>query len=162
MQWTYLMRREAAVMAVMAESRLERLARRLNRRRKVTGLGGGLLLGLLDSEVTASKKKKVKSCPPCKRRKQGTCKGTQPDGTACAGGACQRGRCLAAQAGLPATQPSARLVYQCPGPSEGPLFGSGSDRYAHTFIPGQSESLRQIAFGIMKEGTAGDYVVQLL
>src|SRR5262245_57115095 len=36
-----------------------------------------------------------KSCPPCKKRKKGKCKGLLPDGSACAGGTCQRGTCLA-------------------------------------------------------------------
>ena len=34
-----------------------------------------------------------KKCPPCKKRKKGKCKKTLPDGTACAGGTCQGGRC---------------------------------------------------------------------
>src|SRR5687768_13634704 len=57
---------------------------------------GGLLagaLGLLGSrpEDAAAKKK---PCPPCKKRKKGKCKKKLPDGTACAGGTCQRGRCV--------------------------------------------------------------------
>ncbi len=46
--------------------------------------------------VQADKKKgkKPKACAPCKKRKQGTCKGTLPDGTACPGGSCRAGSCI--------------------------------------------------------------------
>jgi hypothetical protein len=53
----------------------------------------GLVSGLLTTKVAAGKKKK-KKCPPCKKRKKGKCKGTLPDGTACAGGTCQSGSCV--------------------------------------------------------------------
>ena len=63
-------------------------------RRGVLGslLAGALgLLGPRPDEVAAKKKK---PCPPCKKRKQGKCKGTLPDGSACPGGTCQGGSCL--------------------------------------------------------------------
>jgi hypothetical protein len=67
-----------------------------------TGLGllatlGGLRASAPDQ--TAAKKrgnKKKKPCPPCKKRKQGTCKKKKPDGTLCAGGTCQGGKCILA------------------------------------------------------------------
>jgi hypothetical protein len=60
-------------------------------------LGGLLLgaLGLLGTRTDKAAAKKKKPCPPCKKRKQGKCKGVLPDGTACAGGTCQRGSCVA-------------------------------------------------------------------
>jgi hypothetical protein len=62
-----------------------------SRRQTLGSLLGGAL-GLLGSraEEAAAKKK----CPPCKKRKQGKCKGKKPDGTACSGGSCQSGRCV--------------------------------------------------------------------
>jgi hypothetical protein len=48
---------------------------------------------------------------PCKKRKQGKCKGTLPDGTLCASGACQNGKCVAAAPGPVTTADAA-----CPGP----------------------------------------------
>ena len=65
---------------------------RSRRRTLSLALSGTLtLLGLVDSDETTAKKK----CPPCKKRKQGKCKKKKPDGTACAGGTCQSGRCVA-------------------------------------------------------------------
>src|SRR5687767_928145 len=64
-----------------------------SRRRAVaTAVGGALaLLGLADPHDATAKKK----CPPCKKRKQDKCKGKKPDGTACPGGTCRRGSCIA-------------------------------------------------------------------
>ena len=45
-------------------------------------------------KVDNEKKKKKKACPPCKKRKKGKCKGTLPDGAACAGGTCSGGACV--------------------------------------------------------------------
>jgi hypothetical protein len=62
-------------------------------RRSVTAAVGGALtfaLAAASGEEVAAKKK----CPPCKKRKQGRCKGKKPDGTACTGGTCQGGRCV--------------------------------------------------------------------
>jgi hypothetical protein len=39
-------------------------------------------------------------CPPCKKRKKGTCKKNKPDGDACPGGTYRRGRCAAAPVAL--------------------------------------------------------------
>jgi hypothetical protein len=67
-----------------------------SRRRAVVTAGGGMLalLGLAEPHDALAKKK----CPPCKKRKQRKCKKKRPDGTACAGGTCQSGRCVAAPA----------------------------------------------------------------
>lgn len=47
------------------------------------------------ANLHADKKKgKKKPCPPCKKRKQGKCKGTLPDGSACPSGSCQAGSCV--------------------------------------------------------------------
>ena len=47
------------------------------------------------ANLHADKKKgKKKPCPPCKKRKQGKCKGTLPDGSACPGGSCRAGSCI--------------------------------------------------------------------
>jgi hypothetical protein len=55
-------------------------------------------LGLLDRAHPDDAVAKKKPCPPCKKRKNGKCKKTLPDGTACSGGTCQAGRCIAASA----------------------------------------------------------------
>src|SRR5215207_6924815 len=68
-----------------------------SRRRAVaTAVGGVLaLLGLANPHDATAKKK----CPPCKKRKQGKCKKKKPDGTACPGGTCRGGSCIAATGG---------------------------------------------------------------
>jgi hypothetical protein len=67
--------------------------------RALTGAGLGALLGsafgTLDGDAKKKRDKK-KPCPPCMKRKQGKCKGTLPDGTACNAGTCRSGRCVAA------------------------------------------------------------------
>lgn len=81
----------------MDPTRFDRLTRRLyaNRsRRQSVGLLTAIALPALVSPQSATAKKK-KSCPPCKMRKKGKCKKTLPDGTACAGGTCQAGSCIA-------------------------------------------------------------------
>jgi hypothetical protein len=67
------------------------LLARGSRRRALIGLAStlGLILGATAIEDATAKKK----CPPCKKRKQGKCKGKKPDGTVCPGGTCQGGRC---------------------------------------------------------------------
>src|SRR5687767_13492606 len=74
---------------------------------------GGLLLGSLGrlgsraDEATAKKK----PCPPCKKRKKGKCK-KKPDRTACNGGTCQGGNCVATQS--PPPPPRHRLRRRVP------------------------------------------------
>jgi hypothetical protein len=86
----------------MDGSTFDRLTRSLgtagSRRRVLTGLLAGTV-GLLNAqtEQAAAKKK----CPPCKKRKAGKCKAKKPDGTACAGGSCRSGQCVAATAPPP-------------------------------------------------------------
>jgi hypothetical protein len=84
------------------DSLTTQLTPRLSRRSGVRGLAVVVFLGALGlrtpEESTA--KKKGKRCPPCKKCKNGKCKKTRPDGTACTitgGGAgmCQSGKCLA-------------------------------------------------------------------
>jgi hypothetical protein len=81
----------------MDARRFDTLARSLtaagSRRRALAALGGALSLVFSAPAVqdAAAKKK----CPPCKKRKLGKCKGKKPDGTACADGSCQGGRCVA-------------------------------------------------------------------
>jgi hypothetical protein len=69
-----------------------------SRRRVFTGLLGvtlGLALLTTSMEEVAARK----TCPPCRKRKQGTCKKKKPDGTTCERGkTCQGGRCVAAAA----------------------------------------------------------------
>jgi hypothetical protein len=82
----------------MVASTFDDLARTLTSpgsRRRTFGavLGGALSLALGASSVqNAAAKKK---CPPCKKRKNGKCKKTLPDGTDCPGGTCQSGSCVA-------------------------------------------------------------------
>ena len=86
------------------DSLTRRLSLGLNRRSL------GLLLALsLPPQIplSAAAAKKKKACPPCKKRKNGKCKGTLPDGTGCAGGTCQRGSCVAAVLGSVAPDPCA-------------------------------------------------------
>jgi hypothetical protein len=59
----------------------------------------GLVARQADNAVAKKRHKKKgtkKECPPCTKRKQGKCKGTLPDGSACRAGTCQSGRCVAA------------------------------------------------------------------
>ena len=78
-----------------------------SRRRALGSLLAGTL-GLFGSQTEQAAARKKKQCPPCKKRKQGKCRGTLPDGAACAGGTCLGGRCVAAAP--PPPPPS-----QCPG-----------------------------------------------
>jgi hypothetical protein len=69
-----------------------------SRRRALAAALGGVLsraLGASSREDAAAQNKKKKACPPCKKRKKGKCKKTLPDGTACPGGTCQGGSCIA-------------------------------------------------------------------
>ena len=61
------------------------------------------------ASIHADKKKKKKPCPPCKKRKQGKCKGTLPDGAACPGGSCRAGSCI------PTTTPRPDCTPNCTG-----------------------------------------------
>ena len=74
------------------------LTGRASRRALASAFAGSLgLLGLPEvGKVTAKKK----PCPPCKTRKKGKCTSNKPDGAACPGGACRRGRCAATRAAL--------------------------------------------------------------
>jgi hypothetical protein len=54
------------------------------------GVLGSAVGAALIEEATARKR-----CSPCKKRKQGKCKGKKPDGTPCPGGTCQGGHCAA-------------------------------------------------------------------
>jgi hypothetical protein len=59
-------------------------------------LGGALArLGVAESVAKKKHKSKKKACPPCKKRRKGKCKGLLPDGTACSGGTCRGGNCMA-------------------------------------------------------------------
>jgi hypothetical protein len=87
------------------DSLTRQITTRLSRRTSVARLAALGLLGLRPPQESTAKKqggkKKRKACPPCKKRKNGKCKGTQPDGTACTitgggAGTCQSGSCLAA------------------------------------------------------------------
>ena len=64
-------------------------------------LSGSLaLLRMADAEA---KRKRKKACPPCKKRKQGKCKGNQPLGTPCEGGRCDgAGTCISPGGSRPA------------------------------------------------------------
>jgi len=82
----------------MDPNRFDSLTRSLSTlgsRRRALAATLGSVVGTLGVTRTAAKKKK-KSCLPCKKRKKGKCKGSLPDGTACAGGQCQGGSCVAA------------------------------------------------------------------
>jgi hypothetical protein len=83
----------------MEAGRFDALARTLTRgrtrRRALAGLLAGAL-GILGTHSDDAAAKNKKPCPPCKKRKKGKCKANAPDGTACAGGTCQSGRCVAA------------------------------------------------------------------
>ena len=140
----------------MEATRFDTLARTLGNGASRRVVIGGVLAALGLEVVSAAKKKK---CPPCKKRKQGTCRNKKPNGTACPGGTCQSGRCVAA---APPSVPV--LTYQCLGPREDTLvIGGASSRIAQSFTAAQSGSLHQIQIEVTKKpGTTGDYVVQLL
>ena len=83
----------------MDDDRFDTLARSLTAarsRRGLTRILFGLAFGSAAAASPMVEAKKNKPCPPCKKRKQGKCKKKKPDGTACPGGACQSGRCVAA------------------------------------------------------------------
>jgi hypothetical protein len=62
-----------------------------SRRTLLGAVCAGVLGSLLPDRTDAKKRKR----PPCKKRKHGTCKKKKPDGTACRGGSCRSGRCVA-------------------------------------------------------------------
>jgi hypothetical protein len=82
----------------MDADRFDALSRSLtafgSRRHALAAILGGVLGSAVGAalieEATARKR-----CSPCKKRKQGKCKGKKPDGTPCPGGTCQGGHCAA-------------------------------------------------------------------
>jgi hypothetical protein len=146
---------------MMVIDRFDTLTRSLttagSRRRALAALGGALGTALSGSVVDGAAAKK--KCPPCKKRKQGTCKKKKPNGSTCPGGTCQGGRCVAV-----APPPVPVLAYQCPGPREDTVVsGGGASRIAQSFTAAQSGSLHQIQIEVTKKpGTTGAYVVELL
>jgi Stigma-specific protein, Stig1 len=84
----------------MDADRIDTLARSLarsgSRRHVLAALSRALGLVAMASVVdgAAAKNKKKKPCPPCRKRKDGTCK-PKRNGTSCGDGrVCQRGRCV--------------------------------------------------------------------
>ncbi|MDQ2653812.1 MAG: hypothetical protein M3Z20_12320 [Chloroflexota bacterium] len=78
----------------MAGPRFDTLTRALSwaiDRRSLGAFAALGLSGLVIPEAVEARKKKP--CPPCRKRKHGTCKKKLTDGTACAGGTCQGGPC---------------------------------------------------------------------
>ncbi|MDQ2652209.1 MAG: DUF1554 domain-containing protein [Chloroflexota bacterium] len=77
--------------------RLDDLARAISRRKTLATIGA-LVTGFATAPtpLEARKRKKKKSCPPCRKRKKGKCKGKLPDGAACVSGTCSGGICVAA------------------------------------------------------------------
>jgi len=85
----------------MDADRFDTLARSLTAARSrrgalVAAFAGslGLLSVVHPDDVTAKK-----ACPQCTKRKKGKCK-PKPDGAACPGGSCQRGRCATCSDGV--------------------------------------------------------------
>ena len=91
----------------MDAARFDRLIRSLAGASLPAGLArllSGLVLGgslggrsLVTSDEAAARQKKP--CPPCRKRKQGKCRGTLPEGSGCTdtagrGGTCQSGTCV--------------------------------------------------------------------
>jgi hypothetical protein len=74
-----------------------------------------------------SEAKKKRPCPPCKKRKHGKCKTELPDGTACAGGTCQGGGCIAVAAPSPQPPPG-----PLPAPPPAPTCSDGIRNGAET------------------------------
>ncbi len=115
----------------MEAAHVDSLTKQLTDPRSRRGLLAGALLAALGmaggKESDARKKtRKKKSCPPCKKRKQGKCKGNKPDGVACTGGTCQGGTCIAA-ASPPPPPPPPFATPACLGRVCGPnIFGEGS------------------------------------
>jgi hypothetical protein len=96
----------------MDDSRFDALTRGFTNARSRRGALSALLggtLGLLGLAGTTAKKSKSngegmkKSCPSCRKRKAGKCKGKKADGTGCEnGGQCHNGSCISpAQAAPP-------------------------------------------------------------
>jgi len=82
----------------MHANRFDTLARSLTTAGSRRLLLGTVCAGLLGAVIPDRTDAKKKPCSPCKKRKHGKCKKKKPDGTVCAGGTCQGGRCLAAAA----------------------------------------------------------------
>jgi hypothetical protein len=77
----------------MDDSRFDALARTFSHARSRRAVLGTLLagtLGLFDLADATAKK----SCPPCKKRKNGRCTRKKPNDTPCPDGTCQDGRCI--------------------------------------------------------------------
>jgi hypothetical protein len=90
-------------------------------RRGITQFVAGLALGgpLALLGLTRAEAKCKKSCGPCKRCKQGKCK-TKPAGTACTGGTCQKGACVASAPSSVPSASAAGCLAQCEGRVCGP------------------------------------------
>jgi hypothetical protein len=91
----------------MDQNRFDILTRSLattGSRRRALAAALSCALGLLGRGGAEAKKKKL--CPPCKKRKKGKCK-PQPNGTACGGGTCRGGRCVATAGPPPPPSPPA-------------------------------------------------------
>jgi hypothetical protein len=138
----------------MGRTRFNRLARSLtaagSRRQTFAVLAGSLgLLSFVQRDAAEARKK----CPPCKKRKQGKCKGKKPDGTLCAGGACQSGSCVPAAAG-PVTAADAA----CPGPYP---TNTLHPRNAQTFRALRSGQLTSASVAIYLNPEGADFDMEI-
>jgi hypothetical protein len=124
-----------------------------------TALGGAIgVLGFLDREVTEAQVtlKKCKKIKDKAKRKKCVKKAKKH--------AAQHTATIAPPESPPPPPPRPPVsAYECSGPGTHSSADDGSKRYAQTFTPSQSGSLRRIEFGVNKCcGAAGDYLVQLL
>ena len=111
---------------------------------------GGVLSALGCATTEAKKKKK---CLPCKKRKQGKCKGAKPDGAVCAGGTCQSGRCVPASPGPVTTADAACL-------SKHTSF-SGHLRNAQTFRALRSGQLTSASVELYHNDEGADFDMEI-
>lgn len=129
-------------------------------RRTLLRLGVGGALGALvthPEDAGAKRKGKRRSCPPCRQRKKGKCKGVQPDGTACADGVCQAGVCGP-------RSPETRLDATCTGPADPDnFFDVEGRRFVQAFTALSSGALVQAEMTITKvDGSTGDFILDLV
>ena len=119
--------------------------------RLLAGLTLGGSLGLL--RLSQAEAKCKKTCGPCKRCTKGKCK-PKAAGTACAGGTCQRGRCIT----TPPPPPSFTEL-ACPGPKEASF--TGTSRVAQTFVATGTGAIAtaNVEFSVVSAGD--DFVFEI-
>lgn len=102
-------------------------------------LAGGVFLALAGEDAAGKKKrkrKKSKSCGPCRMARKGNCRDMVPDGAACgAGQVCQGGACVASTCTPACVAPATCVNGRCECPA-GQACGEGTCSGADLFCDG--------------------------